>query len=166
MEIFEDETEKNSPLMEVLLEDVNKAEKFLNEVMENFDPVIENLGVHDETERSHETTLNKIFWKIYGTGNEGIAADRLGRTFSGMLREDLSKYTETLVMQGRIKVVVLRKKVREDALHASWRKSLFQMKHKSRKNLLGNKMLTDIFGECSDVQKVAEEALKRIEKKR
>lgn len=101
-----------SPVMEVRLEDVNKAETFLNEVMKNFDPIIENLGVRDETERSHETTLNKIFWKIYGAGDEGITADRLGRTFSGMLREELSKYTETLVMQGRIQVVAADKKRR------------------------------------------------------
>ncbi|MEM2506794.1 MAG: DUF3987 domain-containing protein [Nitrososphaeria archaeon] len=107
---FEIYFETAPPLLSVKLDDVDKAKLFLNQVIKNFEPVIEELGVTDVTDRSHKPILEKIFRKIRTAGSEGITLDQLGRTFSGYTREELSRYLETLRMQDRIVIKLKERK--------------------------------------------------------
>ena len=86
----------------VSVDDVERAEKFLELNYFGMERVIESLGMEDEIVRTSTSMLRKIYRRIEEAGPDGLALDELGKRFSGLKRRQLGEYLETLVVQNKI----------------------------------------------------------------
>jgi hypothetical protein len=92
----------NRPLLSVRIEDVDKAMEFIKKVESGMIHAIETLGFEEIPTRVEKTTELAVYRAVLEAGREGIGLDALGRKFPGMARPQLSRFTESLVMQGKI----------------------------------------------------------------
>ena len=97
-------------VLNVTLDDVNKAEKFLKNVEAGMQTVIEGLGEMEEPLRTQKTAEQRTYRYIRQTGKDGIGMDNLGKKFPGVPRAKVVQFIENLRGQGKIKIRHLERK--------------------------------------------------------
>jgi len=98
------------PVLNVTINDVNKAEKFLRNVEAGMQTVIEGLGEMEEPLRTQKTAEQRCYRYIRQAGKDGIGMDNLGKKFPGVPRAKVVQFIENLRGQGRIKIRHLERK--------------------------------------------------------
>ena len=97
-------------VLNVTINDVNKAEKFLKDIEAGMQTVIEGLGELEEPLRTQKTAEQRAYRYIRQAGKDGIGMDNLGKKFPGVPRAKVVQFIENLRGQGRIEIRVLERK--------------------------------------------------------
>lgn len=85
----------------ITLDDIQKAQRFLDEATKHSKEIMFNLGRKDEPLRSSRDPLNRIFQLIKESGSEGIQRSKLYRKVN-MKAGQMGEFIRTLEIQERI----------------------------------------------------------------
>jgi hypothetical protein len=92
------------PVLNVTMDDVNKASDFLKGIESGMQIIIENLGEMEEPLRTQKTAERRTYRYIRQAGENGIGMNDLGKKFPGVPRAKVTQFVDNLRSQGKIQI--------------------------------------------------------------